>query len=241
MSLNTFRTLLYLLPQIVFIDVVLMGNWGCKWKDEASIRQCSPNLEKLAIRMNHKCGMIPFTAISKLLEELPQLRAFWYSAFICDNSYGKEYQAGEVWEQLIRTYLPNLIDFRLNIGLERHFSKYSPSDVIQSFCTPFWIEEKKWWFVADHPKNNADTIELYSLPPPDHSKVVFSPNTRWASNSPNPTFDSVRTIGLQFESFHSIGTSGNHRYFPNVTTIEPPYDVDFSYRVNVSTLSDCID
>ena len=100
-----------------------------------------------------------------------------------------------MWEELIRKYLPNLIDFRLNVGLEATQST-SPSNIIQPFRSSFWTKEKKWCFVADQPENDVDTIELYSLPPPVDSKIIFRPNVQWVSNSPNPNLKSIRMLGL---------------------------------------------
>ncbi|CAF4861260.1 unnamed protein product [Rotaria sp. Silwood1] len=105
---------------------------------------------------------------------------------------------------------------------DRVFSKWFPSDVIQSFCSAFWTEEKKWWFVADCPYNNADTIELYSQSPPSHDKVIFCPAAFWASNSVNPNFKSVRTLGLQTSTDQMWFIRGKSRYFSNATTIRPP-------------------
>lgn len=240
-SLSVFRNLLHLLPEIVSIDIILMGEHQNRLMDKPSIEKCSPNLEKLKIRMDHKGSIIRFEAISKLLKELPQLRQFWYSANICDNSYGIEYHDGQVWEDLIRRYLTNLIDFRLNIGMERSLGKYFSENIIQSFSSPFWIEEKKWYFVADQVDNNSDTIELYSLPPPSRSKVIFSPSPRWASNIPNPNFQSVTTIGFQSSSEHySSSYINKSRYFPKVRTIEPPHDVCFDDWNIISNLSNVI-
>ncbi|CAF2867950.1 unnamed protein product [Rotaria sp. Silwood2] len=233
--LNTLHNLLYLLPEIVSIEVGLLRTWRNNDIDKPSIGECSPNLEKLIILV-HNNDIIYFEAISKLLQELPQLRTFWYSAFICDNNRCKEYHNGRVWEHLIRTYLPNLIDFRLNVGLEREMGT-GPSDVIQSFCSPFWTQEKKWWFVADKPDNNADTIELYSLPPPDHGEIIFCPKSEWASNSPNPNFKSVRTLGLQRPLHPVWAVVGKHRYYTNVTTIRPPHDFDIGTLDDVAILS----
>ncbi|CAF5017837.1 unnamed protein product, partial [Rotaria sp. Silwood1] len=86
----------------------------------------------------------------------------------------------------------------------------------------FWTEEKKWWFVADCPYNNADTIELYSQSPPSHDKVIFCPAAFWASNSVNPNFKSVRTLGLQTSTDQMWFIRGKSRYFSNATTIRPP-------------------
>jgi hypothetical protein len=76
---------------------------------------------------------------------------------------------------IIRTYLPNLTDFRLNIG---------------------------------------------------HDKIIFYPDARWVSNSASPTFESVRTIGLQSRGRHSMNMTVKPRFFTNVTTIEPPREFD---------------
>ncbi|CAF1131559.1 unnamed protein product [Adineta steineri] len=223
-----------MLPYLVSTDVILVKDKGTK---TSCARDFSAVLQKLVLSMSDE---IRFEIIAEILHKLPQLRTFWYIAFICDNYDGKEYQDGQVWEQLIRTYLPNLIDFRLHVGLERERG-VGPSNIIQSFCTSFWIEKKKWWFVADQPDNNADTIELYSLPPPVNCKIIFRTNVQWASNSSNPNFKSVRTLGLLPTSNRSMSSVPNTRYFPNVTTIRSASSYGFDFFFDISILSACID
>jgi hypothetical protein len=91
-----FRNLLHLLPQTVSIEVILTGDFRDEYMDKPNILQCSPNLKKLGVRTSDDGDIIRFAAIFKLLQKLSQLRVFWYSAFICDNSYGKEYHDGHV-------------------------------------------------------------------------------------------------------------------------------------------------
>ncbi|CAF3750998.1 unnamed protein product [Rotaria sp. Silwood1] len=213
-----------------------------KWRDDAtdgsSIRNCSPNLQKLVINIDQSNGIVSFEAIVKLLQELPQLHTFWYTTFVCDNSYGTDYQDGQIWEHLIRTYLPNLIDFRLNVGLEAK-SDLCPENIIQPFCSHFWIEEKKWYFVADRPGNNADTIELYSLPPPAKAKIIFRTNTRWVSNSVNPNFRGITTLALLSTSYGWVDTKLENRHYTSVTTICPPdaFDSDYGCLMDLSEWS----
>ncbi|CAF3365521.1 unnamed protein product, partial [Rotaria sp. Silwood2] len=88
--LSTFRSLLHLLPQIISIKVILMEQWRDNCLDKPSIRECSSNLEKLLVVLDHDNGRrVTFEAISKLLQKLPKLRTFWCTAFFCFNSDGK--------------------------------------------------------------------------------------------------------------------------------------------------------
>jgi hypothetical protein len=235
-SFRNFRNLLHLLPQAVSIDVVLTGELANDPRDKSNIRNCSPNLQKLAITIDRNGAIVNFEDIAKLLQDLPQLGTFWYTAFICDNSYGTDYQDGHVWEYLIRTYLPNLIDFRLNVGLKAKIGMW-PSKVIQSFCSHFWTEEKRWWFVADQPENNANTIELYSLPPPAHAKITFAPNTSWASNSMNPNFKSIQTLAVLSGSYRRMGITAENRRYSDVRTIGPVESFDNEYGGDASLAS----
>lgn len=236
-TFSIFQRLLLILPQVVSIDVILMEQSVDEIQDKSYNLNHTPPLQKLVVTMN---GVIGFKIIAKFLRDLPQLRTFWFSAFICDNSRGIEYQDGQVWEDLIDTYLRNLTDFRLNVGLEAtQFA--SPSNVIQSFRSPFWTQEKKWWFVADRPNNDVDTIELYSLPPPTESKIIFRPNVQWASNSPDPTFKSVRMLGLLPTLDRSLSTTAKSRRYTNVTTIRPGSVRIYNHMYDVSIISDYVD
>ncbi|CAF1101773.1 unnamed protein product [Adineta steineri] len=236
-SFNTFHRLLNVLPQLVSIDVHLTERSIDEIKKNSYNRDFARNLQKLVMTIN---GIIRFKIIEQLLRALPHLHTFWLSTFICDNSYGTEYQDGKVWEGLIRKYLRNLIDFRLNVGLESTQS-ISPADIIQPFRSSFWTKEKNWCFIADRPENDVDTIELYSLPPPVNSKIIFRPNVQWVSNSSNPNFQSVRMLGLLPTLDRSASRTARNRRYTNVTTLHTASVHNSNHDYDASIVFDYVD
>ena len=79
-SFNTFHRLLYVLPQLVSIDVHLTERIIDEIKKNSYNRDFARNLQKLVMTIN---GIIRFKIIEKLLRALPHLHTFWLSTFIC--------------------------------------------------------------------------------------------------------------------------------------------------------------
>ncbi|CAF1252223.1 unnamed protein product [Adineta ricciae] len=235
-TFNILYRFLSMLPQIVSIDVIVSARKGEEYMNKPNDFSPRINLQKLVITMN---GIVPFTTMARFLRSLPQLHTFWFSAFICNYTAGAEYQDGAIWEELIRTHLPNLTDFRLNVGLEAAETA-TPSSVMQSFRSNFWTEEKKWWFVADRPENDVDTIELYSLPPPTDDKIIFRPNVPWVSNSALPNFDSIRTLEILPISEHRRSAPGSPRQYTNATTIRSATVYTYNHSYDTSILSNYV-
>ncbi|UJR16917.1 hypothetical protein I4U23_003815 [Adineta vaga] len=236
-TFNIFYRFLSVLSQITSMDVILMGRTEHEYIDNLNSFDYGSNLRKLVITMT---GIVPFKNMARFLRNLSQLHTFWFSAFICDYTCGAQYQDGQVWEDLIHKYLPHLTDFRLNVGLEAAQSS-SISDVIQPYCNSFWTEDKKWWFVADRPDNDVDTIELYSLPPPIQGKIIFRPNVPWISNSRHPSFKSIKTLGLLPSSKQSDNLKAEYRQYTNVTTIRPQSSQSPDYKHDLSIIFQYID
>jgi hypothetical protein len=80
-------------------------------------------------------------------------------------SYGN-YFNGNRWENFIQSHLPLLNRFEFySSGIQ--INPQNPSDlkeIISSFQTPFWLEDKKWFVACEIDSNTPRFIKLYSIP-----------------------------------------------------------------------------
>ena len=140
------------------------------------------------------------------------------------------YLDGYDWEQILVNCLPKIKTFRLKMNLILGFDGHRDAEIDQilnSFRTPFWLEERQWyvrcdWYSSSSHKG-SDTV-LYTLPYTFHECSFL--NIRYSkSTKPNdeefPSLNSVRSINqknIQIDSFNDLNRF-NIR-FPNTRHFE---------------------
>jgi hypothetical protein len=57
------------------------------------------------------------------------------------------------WENFISKKLPLLEEFNFNINIYSSIYQHENIEtILTSFCTPFWLEQKRWFVTAIHSK-----------------------------------------------------------------------------------------
>jgi hypothetical protein len=78
------------------------------------------------------------------------------------------YIDGHQWKEIITNYLPKLKVFRLKMEFyfrDRMNTKQRVDQLLKSFQTCFWLEERQWFIRCHyHPKNASNYVCLYTLP-----------------------------------------------------------------------------
>ncbi|CAF1200181.1 unnamed protein product [Rotaria sordida] len=101
-------------------------------------------------------------SMNNLLENMPNLSRLIITTL-------QVYLDGNIWEQLISTYLPKLKRFHLKMELEfrenNNTIEETIDELLSSFRTPFWLQEHQW-YVRCHwnPSDPYKWITLYTLP-----------------------------------------------------------------------------
>ena len=78
------------------------------------------------------------------------------------------YIDGHQWKEIITNYLPKLKLFQLKMEFyfrDRVHTKQYVNDLLDSFQTSFWLEERQWFVRCHyHPQSSSNYICLYTLP-----------------------------------------------------------------------------
>ncbi|CAF0863158.1 unnamed protein product [Didymodactylos carnosus] len=85
-----------------------------------------------------------------------------------------EYANGICWEKLINESLPLLERFSLYIEDGIFRDVVNIDSIIQSFSTPFWILERRWYIVVDYThRSETNAFLLYTVPQSKHSSLTI--------------------------------------------------------------------
>jgi hypothetical protein len=79
------------------------------------------------------------------------------------------------WENFISKKLPLLEEFNFNINIYSSIYQHENIEtILTSFCTPFWLEQKRWFVTAIHSKSYR--YPMVTLHSSSHSSATFHDN-----------------------------------------------------------------
>jgi hypothetical protein len=125
---------------------------------------------------------------------------------------------GDRWKTLTKTF--HTFNFQFT-------AQFFPNEnIFQSFCTPFWLEEKRW-FVA------YQDYVLFSIPHLAPNHIDISQQSYIRSTAPNDTFlynhinkMVIKTVAIE-----------HHQYFNHIETLELKYSASLKTIASIMNLS----
>lgn len=145
----------------------------------SNILLCSPHLHTIIINsfyiLNPNQSIsTPFQqlkslTLTKVINKIDELELFLsimpsltYLKLIGNGNYCD----GHRWEQFIQLHLPLLNKFEFYFNETRNIQQtYSDiENIIASFKSSFWLEDKKWFIICDLDVQTSRCITLYSIP-----------------------------------------------------------------------------
>ncbi|CAF2379233.1 unnamed protein product [Rotaria sp. Silwood2] len=101
------------------------------------------------------------SALRTILQQMSQLTRLT----LCDNARYSPVPNGKIWEELIQSSLPLLNTFQFFFPFDQYLSTSGDlNQTIESFSTPFYLLEKRWFIRCDRSTTSLFTGALYSLP-----------------------------------------------------------------------------
>ncbi|CAF2992071.1 unnamed protein product [Rotaria socialis] len=158
---------------------------SCSWTDLKIIFQWVPNLVSLHIivpfsQTSYMIDYIPLNLSSLVLElqrwtlfsEVENLLSLTKSLkrFILETNGELALLDAKRWEKLIKTNLPQLTEFALNITPEEN--NLTGDDVLTPFQNPFWTNEKHFQMACLISSETQSCAKLFSVP-------HFAPSDAW--------------------------------------------------------------
>jgi hypothetical protein len=99
-------------------------------------------------------------AVRTLLRQMSQL----IKLALYNNGRYNSLPNGQIWEELIVSSLPLLNIFQFYFPFESYRDSLNLNQTIESFSTPFYLIEKRWFIRCDRNPSSLSMGALYSLP-----------------------------------------------------------------------------
>jgi hypothetical protein len=234
------------IPTVMSLSLKYLSIWGKEYhrnKVNALLKQ-APCLEHLSVLLyvdnqNDNNTEYSISSITKLALSLSQtyedniIKFFQTTPYLCqliiDIDCENPILNGYQWENIIRNYLPNLQLFRLKMLLNFIVDKQEQrvNDLLNSFQTPFWIDEHHW-YVRCH--WNSNSIYLYTLP---YAFKSFDYDSRMQFKSTCPddkrylNYNNVDRLGYKSSSMEQTVLSPIRFMNVNQLFMERPIDDNF--------------
>ena len=146
---------LLILQQLPVLKTLVVDNYKPRWGNRfPSITY--PSLESLTINI-YDCWMNPIQSDLSLTPSLRHLELF---ASCCHDP---SIVNGKKWEEFVQRTLFDLETFRFSFTFNCGVSKKA-EEFIESFRSPFWLEEKRWFVCAEKSEVLPCQVHLYTMP-----------------------------------------------------------------------------
>lgn len=119
-----------------------------------------------------------------------------------DNAWQNSPPNGQIWQELITTYIPALENFHFAFKFWKDFSPQSDiTRVVSTFSTPFYLKEKRWFVQCDAHHQPLSVAFLYSIPYAFQRFDIVTHSFDESLTSGNPStnknlYENVRTITI---------------------------------------------
>ncbi|UJR24233.1 hypothetical protein I4U23_027200 [Adineta vaga] len=123
------------------------------------LNQLPTNLSKLTLVNSN--GKLSFNNLTQHLACLTQLKYLNLELM----NVSQKVTDGNRWENFLMKYLPNLVNFQFKFQI--HTSSDSIDDIIESFRSAFWLEDKRWFVVLNKavPYSFHESVNILSTIP----------------------------------------------------------------------------
>ncbi|CAF3947370.1 unnamed protein product [Adineta steineri] len=172
-------------------------------------------IRQLKIKLIEKSN-ITFYDIEQLSICMPKLKTFTFIA-----AKGFRFIHGNQWEQLIRTYLPELKKFHFKI--HPNLENINVKHVLATFQTPFWLKENQWIIHCDHfilpnsAHRRVHNVHLYTLPYSDQQFHLCS-STQTETKVSKIDYYTIKDLYFSINSAYSSDFA-KHYYFSNLDSL----------------------
>ena len=216
------------------------------------IFSCSPQLHRLIIKdlvsrlIENPIVRCSFPQLTSLIVEgvdvtIDQLESFLLltPSLISLKLFGRcEIFDGKRWEEFIQRNLPHLNRFQFDIICDKSNDRTREDFelIIESYRSPFWIEDRKWFIALEMNGRRPDYLHIYSIPmckslffsdfKPDKILLSTSNEISLYKNISELIFTLERPL------IEVVATSQNLPYFPNVTKLH----LDLAEKVSINLM-----
>ncbi|CAF3243832.1 unnamed protein product [Rotaria sp. Silwood2] len=189
-SMSQLQQLLLSTPILTKLDVQLIAD-----TTPADITFLPPTITTEILQLKNKIAEksnITFNDITVLFAWMPKLNKFTFIA-----AKGVKFIRGEQWEYRIRTYLPQLKEFRFKT--HPHLYDTNIEQLLAIFQTSFWLKEHQWFVNCDHHHLpyigylNPRNVHLYTLPYSDE-QFYLSLSTKTLTNVCKDEYCTIKNL-----------------------------------------------